>query len=83
MTKRIFSRAAKRADQIVATLADHFSGNRARRASLHRRVSAIADDIRRQKLAEKRAIANQRLGRIPSGHRLMLNLQAENHRNAV
>lgn len=83
MTKSIFSRAAHRADQMIATLADHLSGNRARRAALHRRVSSIADDIRRQKLAEKRVIANQRLGRIPQGHRLMLNLTAQNHRNAV
>ncbi|MBQ4672910.1 hypothetical protein [Aeromonas dhakensis] len=83
MTKRIFSRAAKRADQIIAAIADHLSGNRARRAALHRRVSAIADDIRRQKLAEKRVIANQRLGRIPQGYRLMPNLTAQNHHNAV
>jgi hypothetical protein len=73
MTKSIFSRAAKSADQIIATIADHVSGNKARRARLHRRVSEIADDIRRQKLAEKRAIANERLGRIPQGHRMMLN----------
>ncbi|MFB0596873.1 hypothetical protein ACETWI_01830 [Aeromonas hydrophila] len=83
MTKHIFSRAAQSADQIITTIADHISGNKARRARLHRRVIEIADDIRRQKLAEKRAIANLRLGRIPQGHRLMLNLTAQNHRNAV
>ncbi|MFB2865724.1 hypothetical protein [Aeromonas sp. MdU4] len=83
MTKSIFSRAVHCTDQILATIADHVSGNRARRAALHRRVSAIADDIRRQKLADKRAIANQRLGRIPQGHRLMLILTAQNHRDAV
>ena len=83
MTRRLFSRAAKRADQIIAAIADHVSGNKARRARLHRRVREIADDIRRQKLAEKRAIANQRLGRVPQGHRLMLNLAAQNYRNAI
>ncbi|MGY3922023.1 hypothetical protein LA366_02500 [Aeromonas jandaei] len=83
MTKSILSRAAKSADQIIATIADHVSGNKARRARLHRRVSEIADDIRRQKLAEKRAIANKHLGRIPQGHRLMLILTAQNHSNAV
>ncbi|WP_279449510.1 hypothetical protein [Aeromonas hydrophila] len=83
MTKNILSRAAKFADQIVATISDQLNGNRARRAALHRRVSSIADEIRRQKLTEKLVIANQRLGRTPQGHRLMLNLTAENHRNAV
>ncbi|ELM3616171.1 hypothetical protein RYR54_001809 [Aeromonas sobria] len=83
MTKSILPRAAKFADQLVATISDQLNGNRARRAALHRRISIIADDIRRQKLAEKRVIANQRLGRIPQGHRLMLNLTAQNHRHAV
>ncbi|HDN9784861.1 TPA: hypothetical protein P2N00_000499 [Aeromonas salmonicida] len=83
MTQNIFSRAANRADKVIASIADRLSGNHSRRVALHRRASAIADDIRRQKLAEKRVIANQRLGRIPQGHRLMLNLTAQNHRNAV
>ncbi|MGY3876312.1 hypothetical protein ACW5WK_02515 [Aeromonas enteropelogenes] len=83
MTQNIFSRAAQRADQIIATIADHVSGNKARRARLHRRVSEIADDIRRQKLAEKRAIANERLGRIPKGHRAMLNARTQYHLESI
>lgn len=83
MTKSIFSRAAHRADQIIATIADHVSGNKARRARLHRRVSEIADDIRRQKLAEKRAIANERLGRIPQGYRVMLNARMQYHLDSI
>lgn len=83
MTKRIFSRAAQRADQIIATIADHLSGNKARRAALHRKARSIANDIRQRKLEEKREIANQILGSIPSGHRAMLKWRAELHHNAV
>lgn len=83
MTKSIFSRAAHHADQVIATIADHVSGNKARRARLHRRVSEIADDIRRQKLAEKRAIANERLGRIPKGHRAMLIARMQYHIDSI
>ncbi|MFQ2041175.1 hypothetical protein [Aeromonas sp. s11] len=72
MTKSIFSRAAHHADQIIATIADHVSGNKARRARL-----------RRQKLAEKRAIANERLGRIPKGHRAMLIARIQYHIDSI
>ncbi|ELV7509405.1 hypothetical protein QMU95_002812 [Aeromonas veronii] len=72
MTKSIFSRAAHHADQIIATIADHVSGNKARRARL-----------RRQKLAEKRAIANERLGRIPKGHRAMLIARMQYHIDSI
>ena len=83
MTQHIFARAAKRADQIIAAIADHVSGNKARRARLHRRVREIADDIRRQKLAEKRAIANERLGRIPKGHGAMLIARMQYHIDSI
>lgn len=83
MTKSIFSRAANRADKVIASIADRLNGNHSRRVALHRRASAIADDIRRQKLEEKRARANSLLGSSPSGHRAMLHWRAEFHRNAV
>lgn len=83
MTKRIFSRAAKSADHIIATIADHVSGNKTLRARLHRRVIEIADDIRRQKLAEKLAIANERLSRIPQSHRMLRNMRMQYLRDSV
>ncbi|MGL5093449.1 MAG: hypothetical protein ACRC8B_21525 [Aeromonas sobria] len=83
MTKSILSRAAKFADQIVATIADQLNGSRARRAALHRLATSIADDIRSRKLDKKRVLANVMLGRSPCGHRLMINLQTDYLRNAV
>ncbi|SIR37704.1 hypothetical protein SAMN05880558_112136 [Aeromonas sp. RU39B] len=83
MTLRFINRAANQLDKLIAAIHDWVSGNKARRVALHRRVSAIADDIRRQKMDEKRAIANRRLGRIPQGHRLMLTLRALHYRSAV
>ncbi|MCW0507222.1 hypothetical protein [Aeromonas piscicola] len=38
MTKSIFSRAAHRADQIIASIADRFNGNTSRRRALKQRL---------------------------------------------
>ncbi|MFM5846832.1 hypothetical protein [Aeromonas veronii] len=38
MTMRIFSRAAKRADQFIATIADQLNGNAARRCAIKQRL---------------------------------------------
>ncbi|MFL9590464.1 hypothetical protein ACKC5O_00595 [Aeromonas schubertii] len=68
---------------MIAHISDRLNGNQARRAALHRRARDIADDIRRRKIEEKRARANEMLGRTRQGHRLMIQLNADYHRNAV
>lgn len=76
MTEHIFSRTAKLADHLLWLINDHLSGDKNRRDALHRRAGEIANEVRRRRWARNHAKANQRLGQVPYGHRLMLNLQA-------
>ncbi|MCZ0750084.1 hypothetical protein [Aeromonas enteropelogenes] len=76
MSKCIFSRAAKLADYLLWHINDHLSGNKSRRDALHLRASEIANEVRRRRWVHNHAKASQRLGQVPYGHRLMLNLRA-------
>lgn len=83
MTCNVFSRAANAADDLIYRLVDRLSGNYARRARLHRRLYELTNLIRRQKLEDKIAFANQQLGHIPYGHRLHLRNEAKQHQVKV
>lgn len=81
MTKRIFSRAAKRADQMLVTIADRLNGNAARRRALKQRlfVAMLA--------AEQHHIVAARAAQLRSSgftkHSALLHWRTEFHRNAV
>ena len=81
MTKRIFSRAAKRADQIVAAIADRLNGNAARRRAIKLRLHlAMMATVRHQIVAARAAqLRNTGFTR----HSALLHWRAELHRNAV
>lgn len=83
MTLRLINRAANQLDKLIAAIHDTVSGNKARRVALHRWAGRIADEIRAQRIEEKRARANALLGRVPSKHRLMLELRADYHKHAA
>ncbi len=76
MTKHIFSRTAKLVDHLLWHINDHLSGNKIRRDALHLRAGEIANEVRHRRWVHNHARANRRLGQVPYGHRLMLNLRA-------
>lgn len=77
------AKLAMSADRVIQRVADQFNGNAARRQALHRRAGEIANEIRRQRWARNHAKANQRLGLVPQGHRMMLNMTAQYYRYAA
>ena len=50
MTRRLFSRAAKSADQIVAAIADRLNGNAARRRAIKQRLAVAMMATERHQL---------------------------------
>lgn len=74
---------AMNADRLIQEIADQFNGNAARRQALHRRAGEIANEVRQQRWDRNHAKANQRLGRVPQGHRMMLIMTADYHRNSL
>ena len=81
MTKRIFSRAAKRADQIVAAIADRLNGNAARRRAIKQRLHLAMMATEQHHIVAARA-AQKRTAGITK-HGALLHWRAEFHRNAV
>ena len=74
MTKRIFSRAAKRADQIVTAIADRLNGNTARRRAIKQRLHLAM-------MATARA-AQRRTAGITK-HSALLHWRIQFHRKAI
>lgn len=81
MTKRIFSRAAKRADQIVTAIADRLNGNTARRRAIKQRLHLAMMATEQHHIVAARA-AQKRTADITK-HSALLHWRAEFHRNAV
>ncbi|ALN97602.1 hypothetical protein ARM81mr_p21 [Aeromonas phage phiARM81mr] len=81
MTRRLFSRAAKRADQIVAAIADRLNGNAARRRTIKQRLAVAMMATERHQIVAARA-AQKRTAGITK-HSALLHWRAEFHRNAI
>ncbi|AKA17269.1 hypothetical protein [Aeromonas hydrophila] len=81
MTKHIFSRAAKRADQVVAAITDRLNGNAARRRAIKQRLHLAMMAAEQHHIVAARA-AQKRTAGITK-HGALLHWRAEFHRNAV
>lgn len=81
MMKVTISRAAKRADQIVAAIADRLNGNAARRRTIKQRLAVAMMATERHQIVAARA-AQKRTAGITK-HSALLHWRAEFHRNAV
>jgi hypothetical protein len=81
MTRRLFSRAAKRADQIVAAIADRLNGNAARRRAIKQRLHLAMMATEQHHIVAARA-AQKRTAGITK-HNALLHWRAEFHRNAI
>ena len=84
MTRRLFSRAAKRADQIVAAIADRLNGNAARRRAIKQRLAVAMMATERHQLVAARAAQSAKVRTLTAMKcRALLHWRAEFHRNAV
>ena len=84
MTKRIFSRAAKRADQIVAAIADRLNGNAARRRTIKQRLTVAMMATERHQLVAARTAQSAKVRTLTAMKcRALLHWRAEFHRNAI
>lgn len=84
MTKRIFSRAAKRADQIVIAIADRLNGNTARRRAIKQRLHVAMLATEQHQLVAARAAQSAKLRTLTAMKcRALLHWRAEFHRNAI
>ncbi|MFM5247067.1 hypothetical protein [Aeromonas caviae] len=81
MTRRLFSRAAKSADQIVAAIADRLNGNAARRRTIKQRLAVAMMATERHQLVAARAAQKRTNGLTTSNN--LLKWRAELHRAAV
>ena len=81
MTRRLFSRAAKRADQIVAAIADRLNGNAARRRTIKQRLTVAMMATERHHIVAARA-AQKRTAGITK-HSALLHWRIQFHRKAV
>ena len=81
MMKVTISRAAKRADQIVAAIADRLNGNAARRRTIKQRLAVAMMATERHQIVAARA-AQKRTAGITK-HSALLHWRAEFHRNAI
>lgn len=84
MTRRLFSRAAKRADQIVAAIADRLNGNAARRRAIKQRLAVAMMATERHQIVAARAAQSAKVRTLTAMKcRALLNWRAEFHRNAI
>ncbi len=84
MTKRIFSRAAKRADQIVTAIADRLNGNTARRRAIKQRLHLAMMATERHQLVAARTAQSAKVRTMTAMKcRALLHWRAEFHRNAI
>ena len=81
MMKVTISRAAKRADQIIAAIADRLNGNAARRRTIKQRLAVAMMATERHQLVAARAAQKRTAGNIKHG--ALLHWRAEFHRNAI
>ena len=81
MTRRLFSRAAKRADQIVAAIADRLNGNAARRRTIKQRLAVAMMATERHQIVAARA-AQKRTAGITK-HSALLHWRIQFHRKAI
>ncbi len=84
MTRRLFSRAAKRADQIIAAIADRLNGNAARRRAIKQRLAVAMMATERHHIVAARAAQSAKVRTLTAMKcRALLNWRAEFHRNAI
>ena len=81
MMKVTISRAAKRADQIVAAIADRLNGNAARRRTIKQRLTVAMMATERHQIVAARAAQLRNTGLTTSNN--LLKWRAELHRAAV
>ena len=81
MTRRLFSRAAKRADQIVAAIADRLNGNAARRRAIKQRLHLAMMATEQHHIVAARA-AQKRTAGITK-HSALRNWRIQFHRKAI
>ena len=81
MMKVTISRAAKRADQIVAAIADRLNGNAARRRTIKQRLAVAMMATERHQIVAARA-AQKRTAGITK-HSALLHWRMQFHRSAV
>lgn len=81
MMKVTISRAAKRADQIVAAIADRLNGNAARRRTIKQRLHLAMMATERHHIVAARAAQKRTTGFTK--HSALLHWRAEFHRNAI
>lgn len=81
MMKVTISRAAKRADQIVAAIADRLNGNASRRRAIKQRLHLAMMATEQHHIVAARA-AQKRTAGITK-HSALLHWRAEFHRNAI
>lgn len=81
MMKVTISRAAKRADQIVAAIADRLNGNAARRRTIKQRLAVAMMATERHHIVAARAAQKRTTGLTTSNN--LLKWRAELHRAAV
>ncbi len=81
MTIRLFSRAAKRADQIVAAIADRLNGNAARRRAIKQRLHLAMMATERHQIVAARAAQRRTTGFTK--HSALLHWRMQFHRKAI
>ncbi len=81
MTKRIFSRAAHRADQILFAIADRLNGNAARRRTIKQRLAVAMMATERHQIVAARAAQLRNTGFTK--HSALLHWRMQFHRSAV
>lgn len=81
MTRRLFSRAAHRADQILFAIADKFNGNAARRRTIKQRLTVAMMATERHQIVAARAAQLRNTGF--TRHSALLHWRAEFHRKAI
>lgn len=84
MTKHIFSRAAKSADQIVAAIADRLNGNAARRRTIKQRLAVAMMATERHQLVAARAAQSAKVRTLTAMKcRALLHWRIQFHRKAI
>lgn len=84
MTRRLFSRAAHRADQILFAIADKFNGNAARRRAIKQRLTVAMMQTERHPLVAARAEQASKARAIAAIKcKTAIHWRAEFHRNAI
>ena len=81
MMKVTISRAAKRADQIVAAIADRLNGNATRRRTIKQRLAVAMMATERHQIVAARAAQLRNTGF--TRHSALLHWRMQFHRNAI